>query len=69
MLKFSSVTAARAHPPMIGNSDRYTGTGKVSPNRNLDTNTLKAGSPLLIMWVNDTATFDMLTVAATCPIV
>jgi|JXWR01.1.fsa_nt_gb hypothetical protein len=69
MLKFSSVTAARAHPPMIGRRERYTGTGNVSPRRNLDTKTLNAGSALLIMCVNDTATFDILTVAATCPIV
>jgi hypothetical protein len=31
--------------------------------------TLKAGSALLMMCVNDTATLDILTVAATCPIV
>lgn len=65
----SSVTAASAHPPIIGRSDKNTGTGNVSPNKNLETKTLKAGSPLLIMWVKETATFDMLTVAATCPIV
>lgn len=69
MLKLSSVTAARAQPPIIGSRDKYTETGKVSPNRNLETNTLKAGSPLLMMCVNETATFDILTVAATCPIV
>lgn len=69
MLKLSSVAAESAQPPIIGIRDRYTGTGKLSPNRNLETNTLKAGSPLLMMWVNETATFDILTVAATCPIV
>lgn len=54
---------------MIGTRERYTAGGKVSPKRNLETSTLNAGSPLLMMCVNDTATFDMLTVAATCPIV
>jgi 3-keto-L-gulonate-6-phosphate decarboxylase len=37
--------------------------------KNLETKTLKAGSPLLMMCVKETATFDILTVAATCPIV
>jgi hypothetical protein len=69
ILKFSSVTAARAQPPMIGRRERYTGIGNVSPRKNLDTKTLNAGSALLIMCVNDTATLDMLTVAATWPIV
>ncbi|CAL9057592.1 unnamed protein product [Musa banksii] len=44
-------------------------TRNLSPSTNLDTNTLNASSPLLIMWVNDTVTFDMLTVTATCPMV
>ena len=69
MLKLSSVTAASAQPPMMGINDKYTPVGNDSPKRRLETNTLKAGSPLLIMCVNETATFDMLTVAATCPIV
>jgi hypothetical protein len=69
MLKFNSVTAARAQPPMIGTNERYTGTGNVSPSKNRDTITLKAGSALLIIWVKETATLDMLTVAATWPIV
>lgn len=69
MLKLSSVTAARAQPPIMGTRDRYTGRGNVSPSNSLATRTLKAGSPLLMMWVKDTATFDMLTVAATWPIV
>jgi len=38
---------------------------EMTPRRNLDTKTLNAGSALLIMCVNDTATLDMLTVAAT----
>lgn len=69
MLKLSSVRAERAQPPMIGSRDKYTAGGNVSPKMNLETRTLKAGSPLLIIWVKETATFDMLTVAATCPIV
>ncbi|GER56582.1 protein-export protein SecB [Striga asiatica] len=68
MLKLSSVRAARPHPPIIGRRDRYTDGGKVSPSMNLETKTLKAGSPLFIMCVNETATLDILTVAATCPI-
>jgi hypothetical protein len=64
-LKFSSVAAVKAQPPIMGIRDRYTGKGKFSPRRNLEISTLKAGSALLIMWVNETATFDMLTVAAT----
>uniref|UniRef100_A0A7C8ZVR9 Uncharacterized protein n=1 Tax=Opuntia streptacantha TaxID=393608 RepID=A0A7C8ZVR9_OPUST len=69
MSKLSSVTAASAQPPMMGSNDMYTPAGNVSPSKNLETTTLKAGSALLIIWVNETATFDMLTVAATCPIV
>ena len=42
---------------------------KESNPRTLWTSTLKAGSELLMMCVKETATFDMLTVAATCPIV
>jgi len=69
MLKLSSVAADNAQPPMIGTSDKYTGSGNVSPSKNLETNTLKAGSLLLIIWVKETATLDILTVAATWPIV
>jgi hypothetical protein len=54
---------------MIGRREKYTDGGKCSPRKNLETRTLNAGSPLLMMCVNDTATFAMLTVAATCPIV
>jgi hypothetical protein len=46
-----------------------TGLGKCSPRKNLETSTLNAGSALLMMWVKDTATFAMLTVAATWPMV
>lgn len=49
MLKLSSVAAESAQPPIIGKRDKYTGKGKLSPSINLETNTLKAGSPLLIM--------------------
>ena len=69
MLKLSSVTAASAQPPIMGINDKYTPAGNDSPKMRLETSTLKAGSALLIMCVNETATFDMLTVAATCPIV
>lgn len=37
--------------------------------KSLETKTLNAGSPLLMMCVKETATFDILTVAATCPMV
>jgi hypothetical protein len=65
ILKFSSVAAVKAQPPMMGIRDKYTGKEKFSPRRTLEINTLKAGSALLIIWVKETATFDMLTVAAT----
>lgn len=49
MLKSSSVAADNAQPPITGTSDKYTGNGNVSPSKNLETNTLKAGSLLLII--------------------
>eukprot|EP01018_Ginkgo_biloba_P003099 Gb_13331 [translate_table: standard] len=69
ILKFNSVAAAKPQPPIIGINDRYTGSEKLSPSKKRETMTLKAGSALLIMCVNETATLDILTVAATCPIV
>lgn len=68
MLKLSSVRAERPQPAMMGTRERKTPREKWLPMR-LWTTTLNAGSELLMMWVNDTATLDMLTVAATCPMV
>ena len=69
MLKLSSVRAARPHPPIMGRRESQVPSEKESNPRTLWTSTLKAGSELLMICVKETATFDMLTVAATCPIV
>jgi len=68
MLKLSSVRAERPQPASDGDQGEEDSREKWLPMR-LWTTTLKAGSELLMMWVKDTATLDMLTVAATWPMV